>query len=105
MQARHAVREGVDSSEPVVNLGCEVVRDGLHSGNVVTGHSNVEEEEERYGDYVDPEHRQRDSVGHVSVIEVYRVKEGGEGCRHESHDVEVGQHLVQCGVAHLLLDP
>ena len=105
MQARHAVREGVDSSEPVVNLGCEVVGDGLHSGNVVTGHSNVEEEEERYGDDVDPEHRQRDPVGHVPVIEVNRVKEGGEGRRHESHDVKVGQHLVQCGVAQLLLDP
>ena len=67
--------------------------------------SDIEEQVERDGDDVDPEHGQRDPVSHVPVIEVYRVQEGGEGGGHEAHDIEVGQRFVEQGVAKSLLDP
>ena len=95
VQAGHPVGEGVDAPEPIRDFWGQIVSDGLHAGDDVTRHSDVEKEVEGHGQDVDPSDGQHDAIGHPTVVKVRDVEDGNVADEHESRDVEVCQGARQ----------
>ena len=97
VQRRHAVRERINSSEPIFDFRVQCVSDGIHVLDVEARNSNVEEQIERNGEKIDPCNAQCDSIRHPAIIEVGHIEDGSIGDEHESCNVEMRhKHIKPC---------
>ena len=95
VQRWHAVRERINSSEPIFDFRVQRVSDSIHVLDVEASNSNVEEEIERNGKKIDPCNAQCDPICHPAIIEVGHIEDGSIGDEHESCNVEMRQEHIK----------